>query len=424
MIIAKESVLRQVPLFDVLTTDELAAVTSRFKTVELASGEILFLENDPGDTLFIVARGQIEIIKSLNAPGERILAVRGETEYLGEMSLVSLDHRRTASARAASDATLLELTKEDFDALLQRHPQLAYEMVRVLSVRLNDSHNHSVKDLLKINQELLQANADLVAAQAQLIEKEKLERELQVGQEIQRSILPQSLPLLAGVELGAIMEPARMVGGDFYDVIPLKGNKAAIIIGDVTDKGIPAAIFMAQTFALIHSAVSQHISPKHTLLKVNKSLLEMNAGGLFVTALFGILDLKTHEFHYARAGHEAPVIALPGKPAAERAVKLGQPLGILDKPAIDEQRVILPPGSAMLLYTDGLTDNLAKHVSDSGSQSAGGDGKSHPTPKSQWMELFSALRNAPAQSICTSIYRAFNRPPQFDDVTLLVVKIN
>ena len=81
----------------------------------------------------------------------------------------------------------------------------------------------------------------------------------------------------------------------------------------MTDKGIPAAIFMAQTFALIHSAVSQHISPKHTLLKVNKSLLEMNAGGLFVTALFGILDLKTHEFHYARAGHEAPVIALPGQ---------------------------------------------------------------------------------------------------------------
>ena len=113
-------------------------------------------------------------------------------------------------------------------ALLQRHPQLAYEMVRVLSIRLNESHNRSVKDLMKINQELVQANADLVAAQAQLIEKEKLERELQVGQEIQRSILPQSLPLLAGVELGAIMEPARMVGGDFYDVIPLKGDKAAL----------------------------------------------------------------------------------------------------------------------------------------------------------------------------------------------------
>jgi serine phosphatase RsbU (regulator of sigma subunit) len=424
LIASTQSVLRQVPLFDVLTTDELAVVTARCKAVELASGAILFLEDDPGESLFIVARGQIELIKSLNAPGERILAVRGETEYLGEISLVSLEHRRTASARAATDATLLELTKADFDALLELHPQMAFEMVRVLSTRLNESHNHAIKDLLKINQELVQANADLVAAQEQLIEKEKLERELQVGQEIQRSILPQTLPQLAGVELGAIMEPARKVGGDFYDVIPLKGDKAALIIGDVTDKGIPAAIFMAQTFALIHSAVSQHVSPKTTLLKVNKSLLEMNAGGLFVTALFGILDLKTHEFHYARAGHEAPVIALPGVPAAERAVHLGQPLGILDKPEIDEQRVILPPGSAMLLYTDGLTDNLAKHVSDSGVKAASGDGRSQPTPKSQWMELFSALRNAPAQSICTSIYRAFNRPPQFDDVTLLVVKIN
>lgn len=423
MITAKESELRQVPLFEVLTNEELAAIKPRFSSLNLSPAEILFREDEPGDTLYIVVQGLVEIIKSLDAAGERILAVRGESEYFGEMSLFTLEHRRTASARALTEVSLMALTRADFDSILQRHPQLAYEMMRVLSTRLDESHNRSIKDLMKINQDLVQANTDLVAAQAQLIEKEKLERELQLGQEIQRSILPQSLPLLPGVELGAIMEPARMVGGDFYDVIPLKGDKAAVIIADVTDKGIPAAIFMAQTFALLHSAVSAHVSPKTTLLKVNKSLLEMNAGGLFVTALYGILNLKTHEFHYARAGHEPPVIALPGEPAVECAVRIGQPLGILEKPVIDEQRVTLPPGSAMLLYTDGLTDNLAKHMSDSGSQSASGEGKSHLTPKAQWMELFSALRNAPAQNICTSIYRAFNRPPQFDDVTLLVLKI-
>ncbi|HWR64903.1 MAG TPA: SpoIIE family protein phosphatase [Bellilinea sp.] len=423
MITAQESELRQVPLFEVLTNAELAEVSTRFSALTLSAGEILFRENEAGDTLYIVAQGQVEIIKSLGAAGERRLAVRGEAEFFGEMSLISLEHVRTATARALTEVRLLCLTKADFDNLLLNHPQLAYEMVRVLSNRLNESHNRSIRDLMKINQDLVQANADLVAAQAQLIEKEKLERELQVGQEIQRSILPQSLPLLPGVELGAIMEPARMVGGDFYDVIPLKGDKAALIIGDVTDKGIPAAIFMAQTFALIHSAVSPNVSPKTTLLKVNKSLLEMNAGGLFVTALYGILDLKTHEFHYARAGHETPVIALPGKAAAECRAQLGQPLGILDKPVIDEQRVVLPPGSVMLLYTDGLTDNLAKHTGSMDGNSSTAGSISHPTPKSQWMELFGALRNAPAQAICTSIYRAVTRPPQFDDVTLLVLKV-
>lgn len=423
MITANESALRQVPLFEILTNDELAAVKPRFSSLTLNQGEILFREDEPGDTLYIVVQGQIEIIKSLGALGERVLSVRGELEYFGEISLFSLDHRRIASARALTDVTLLALTKTDFDSILQRHPQLAYEMVRVLSTRLDVSHNRAIMDLMKINQDLAQANADLVAAQAELIEKEKLERELQVGQEIQRSILPQFLPLLKGVELGAIMEPARMVGGDFYDVIPLKGDKAALIIGDVTDKGIPAAIFMAQTFALIHSGVNPNVSPKTTLLKVNKSLLEMNAGGLFVTALYGILDLKTHEFNYARAGHETPVIAQPGKAAVECSAQIGQPLGILDKPMIDEQRVVLPPGSVMLLYTDGLTDNLAKHTGSLDGKSAAAGDKTHPTPKSQWMALFGALRNAPAQAICTSIYRAVTRPPQFDDVTLMVIKV-
>src|SRR3989304_611141 len=132
MIPSIQAVLRQVPLFDALTAEELEAVTSRFNLLDLKTGEILFLEDDPGETLFIVAQGEIENIKSLDAPVERIIAVRGPSEYFGEMSLFSLEHRRTASARASTNTNLLTLTKSDFDALLQRHPQLAYEMVRVL----------------------------------------------------------------------------------------------------------------------------------------------------------------------------------------------------------------------------------------------------------------------------------------------------
>jgi len=415
-----QAVLQQVPLFSILNTDELAAVSARLNPVTLSPGELLFREDEPGNTLYIVAQGSMEMIKSLDQPGERVLAVRGAAEFFGEMSLFNLEHKRTASARSQGETRLLALTKPDFDALLARNPALAYEMVRVLSTRLNESHTRSIKDLMKINQNLVQANADLVAAQAQLIEKERLERELQVGQEIQRSILPQTLPAIPGIELGVLMEPARMVGGDFYDILTLKNNKAALVIGDVTDKGIPAAIFMAQTFALVHAAISPGISPRATLLKVNRSLLEMNAGGLFATVLYGVLDLSTMVFSYARAGHEPPVIAMPDGTAAEMPVQTGQPLGILDKPIIDEQSVQLPPGSAMLLYTDGLTDNLTKNAPQDGSLSPA-DWQANQ--KARWRGLFAALRNSPAQAICSTIYHTLSRPPQFDDITLLTLKV-
>jgi len=415
-----QAVLQQVPLFSILNTDELAAVSARLNPVTLSPGELLFREDEPGNTLYIVAQGSMEMIKSLDQPGERVLAVRGAAEFFGEMSLFNLEHKRTASARSQGETRLLALTKPDFDALLARNPALAYEMVRVLSTRLNESHTRSIKDLMKINQNLVQANADLVAAQAQLIEKERLERELQVGQEIQRSILPQTLPAIPGIELGVLMEPARMVGGDFYDILTLKNNKAALVIGDVTDKGIPAAIFMAQTFALVHAAISPGISPRATLLKVNRSLLEMNAGGLFATVLYGVLDLSTMVFSYARAGHEPPVIAMPDGTAAEMPVQTGQPLGILDKPIIDEQSVQLPPGSAMLLYTDGLTDNLTKNAPQDGSLSPA-DWQANQ--KARWRGLFAALRNSPAQAICSTIYHTLSRPPQFDDITLLALKV-
>jgi serine phosphatase RsbU (regulator of sigma subunit) len=317
--------------------------------------------------------------------------------------------------RACEAARLLEMSSGDLDRLLQRNPHLAYAVAQVLSQRLNESNNQTIQDLLVLNQELVQANADLLAAQAQLIEKERLDRELQVGREIQRSILPQELPRLPGFDLGAMMEPARWVGGDFYDVIRLNAQKAALVIGDVTDKGIPAAIFMAQTYALIHAAASARLSPRATLLKVNHSLLEMNANGLFATVLYGILDLDTREFQYARAGHEAPVIARQGEAAFGQPVRPGQPLGILERPLIDEQCLTLPAGSVMLLCTDGLTD--------SGTQGAAATGRSQ---QPRLMEMLSGLRQSPAQEVCTAIFHAMclteSGIPQFDDVTVLVVK--
>ncbi len=127
--------------------------------------------------------------------------------------------------------------------LLQRWPVLAHAMVNILSERLDATNNASFRDLTQKNHALQKAYDEFKAAQAQLIEKERLERELKVAAEIQLSILPDVLPQVAGFDFGACILPARSVGGDFYDVFRLDRRRTGVVIGDVADKGIPAALF-------------------------------------------------------------------------------------------------------------------------------------------------------------------------------------
>ena len=174
--------------------------------------------------------------------------------------------------------------------------------------------------------------------------------------EIQVSILPRTLPRLAGYDFGARMVPARVVGGDFFDFIQLSDDTVGIAVGDVTDKGMPAAIFMAQTHALLRAEASRAVSPCEALQRVNHHLLAMNDAGLFVTVLYGVLDRNSGAFRYARAGHELPLIY--GADGEVATVPQGEslPLGIERNPPLDEQIVIVPPEATILLYTDGVTD--------------------------------------------------------------------
>jgi sigma-B regulation protein RsbU (phosphoserine phosphatase) len=171
----------------------------------------------------------------MDTPNERLVAVRGVGQFIGEMSLLNPDGLRTASARVRREAHLLELSRDDFNALLKREPSLAYEMLSVLSRRLREAHNASISELTEKNRQLTMAYEELKAAQEQIIEKKTLERELEQAREIQISMLPTLLPKLAGFDVGARMVPARMVGGDFY-VIRLGPDNLGIVIGDVAGK--------------------------------------------------------------------------------------------------------------------------------------------------------------------------------------------
>jgi sigma-B regulation protein RsbU (phosphoserine phosphatase) len=402
--------LAQVPLFAALPPHELEALATTLPTVTFPAGAHLAHEGERGDQFYLILDGQLEVMKAEGTSDERLVGLRGPSEYIGEMSLFNPDGERTASVRARLTTRVLVMTRADLDQLLHRYPRLAYEMVRVLSQRLTHAHNHALHDLQVKNRELTQAYEALQAAQAQIIEKEKLERELQVAASIQLSILPRALPQLAGVDLAAHMTPARSVGGDFYDAFRLDDDHLGLVIGDVTDKGVPAAIFMARTHAFWRAEATRGGSPREVLERVNAQLLETNAEGLFVTMIYGILNRRSGEFAYARAGHDSPLLCAADGTSLAVPFSAGEPMGVLPAPALDEQTVVIPAGGLLVLYTDGLTE-----VWDAEHHQFGEEG------------LRATLRGcapAKAQAVCDQLLHAVEdhrgSAPQTDDVTLLV----
>ena len=167
------NLLAQIPFFTDLPPDELDRLVAELTVVNLRSGEILFHEGDPGEHLYIVVKGELEILMGPDTKNELILNVLHEGEYLGEMSLIQPGGHRTASARARGDVVSLSMSRTQFKDLLKRHPHLANAMVRVLSQRLDNTNVSTFRDLTEKNRQLQRAYDDLKAAQEQLIEKEK-----------------------------------------------------------------------------------------------------------------------------------------------------------------------------------------------------------------------------------------------------------
>jgi serine phosphatase RsbU (regulator of sigma subunit) len=408
----KEKLLARAPLFKGLPEDEIRKLTQTLRVLEVPPSTVLFQEGDVGDRFYIIIQGQIEVIKALGTPEERFIGLRGPGEFVGELSLINRAGLRTASVRSLGPAHLWEMSHGEFDDLLHRQPSMAFELINVLSERLTTAHDSTIQDLQKKNLELTEAYEELKAAQAQIIEKERLERELQVAFEIQTSILPQTLPDLAGYDFGALMVPARAVGGDFYDIIPLSSDKVGIIIGDVADKGVPSAIFMAQTHALLYAMATRDASPAWVLQRVNQLLIKMGESSLFVTVLYGILDRRTNLFSYARAGHELPIVVSANGKAEIAPYNQGQLMGVLDNPMLDEQTVSIPSGGVIVLYTDGVID--ARH---SNGLSFGME---------RLIKELELPRDGSAQDQCDRLWQVLSnfqsKDAQEDDVTLVIIQ--
>jgi serine phosphatase RsbU (regulator of sigma subunit) len=189
---------------------------------------------------------------------------------------------------------------------------------------------------------------------AELQARERMEQELQVAQLIQRQFLPRELPRFAGWRIAAHYQPAKAVGGDFYDFIELPDGQVGLVCGDVTGKGVPAALVMATTHSILRGGAPQLVAPAEVLRRANQLLLDDIPPQMFVTCLYGVLDPATGRLRYANAGHNVPYVRTEDGVTELRAT--GMPLGLLPGMEYEEKEATLGPGDTLLLHSDGLAE--------------------------------------------------------------------
>jgi serine phosphatase RsbU (regulator of sigma subunit) len=195
--------------------------------------------------------------------------------------------------------------------------------------------------------------------QQEMAERERLEQELELAREIQQTFMPEHLPSLPGWELAVTWRAARQVAGDFYDVFELPGRRLGVVIADVADKGMPAALFMALTRTLMRAAAGEGRSPGDALGRVNELLVPDARHGMFVTGLYAILSLESGEAVVANAGHHPPLILRSGDGHLEQMERGETALGVLTDVDFQEHAVTLGHGDCMILFTDGVTEALS-----------------------------------------------------------------
>jgi sigma-B regulation protein RsbU (phosphoserine phosphatase) len=256
----------------------------------------------------------------------------------------------------------------------------------------------------------------------QKAEKERLEQELKIARAIQMSLLPQGPLRMPGLALTGHCEPAREVGGDYYDFLPLDEQRLGVLIADVAGKGTSAALYMAELKGVMFSLSQLHRSPRALLIAADRILSRHLAKSSFVTITYAVVDLKARTLTYARAGH-CPLIYLPGPYATSRHVQILAPDGLVLGLQIDNgemftrllQEVTVPlgHGDLLVLFTDGITEAMNPAGECFGEQRLGA------FIQQQAHLPFEELR----ERILREVGGFVGPAPQQDDMTMLLLKV-
>ena len=191
----------------------------------------------------------------------------------------------------------------------------------------------------------------------EFVRKTQLEADQIAARQIQQTLIPQKLPDLPGYEVETFYKPLREVGGDYFDVIELPGDRTLFAVADVSGKGMPAALLAANIQALVRSIASAEVSPLEMARQINKHLSRYTPSDRFATAVFIVLNRDSGELTYVNAGHNAPIVFNSG--SATELEATGMPLGLFPNAAYEARTTRLFPGGALLVFTDGLTDSIS-----------------------------------------------------------------
>ena len=291
---------------------------------QIARLDAMLAPNDPLLAYFQSAPGPVEVGKlRLDSPALRQLQAEGVALVLplvsqGELvGLINLGPRRSEQEYTGDDRRLLN------DLITQAAP--AVRMAQL------------------VRQQHVEAR-----------ERERMEHELRIARTIQQTLLPRELPSLPGYQVEAHYQPAREVGGDFYDFIYFEDGCVGLVVGDVTDKGVPAALVMATTRTLLRAASERLRSPGLILERVNDLLCNDIPPKMFVTCLYALLDPVGGRLCYANAGHDVPY--RHNRQGIDELRAVGMPLGLLPGMKYDERETVLLPGDQVLFYSDGLVE--------------------------------------------------------------------
>ena len=189
------------------------------------------------------------------------------------------------------------------------------------------------------------------------LERERIEQELQVAQRIQHALLPKAVPALESWQIAPYYQPARQVGGDFYDFLPLADGRVGLVIGDVSGKGVPAAVLMASTQSVLRAVAQREgITPGQVLAETNELLCTYIPPNMFVTCFYSILERGSGHLSYANAGHTLPCCRRHEEGRTDELVARGMPLGLMPGMPYEENETVLLPGDNALFCTDGLVE--------------------------------------------------------------------
>jgi serine phosphatase RsbU (regulator of sigma subunit) len=292
---------------------------------------------------------------------------------------------------------------------------MARSILKTLINIIRETDQRAIADLESRNVELAKAYADLEAAQSDRIAKAALEAQMEVAGKAQRSLLPRDLPQVPGCQFAARFEPARKIGGDFYDVRQLPDGRVSVVLADVSDKGAHAALFMAVARTLFLTEEQHHKNPIDVVGAVHTGLIRASTYDMFVTAIYGVLDPETAIFRYVRAGHDEPLLVRRDGSATFLGGR-GRFLGLWPDmvPEFDEQSLQLAKGDCLIIYSDGVTDMR------------NADGESYG--RERMCNLVKNIHIYDADRIARTIHNAVQEhrgtAEAFDDFTLLTLRVD